>query len=127
MSKCLTCHRTDQLVMSGIEALLIGVPEDVERICYLCAYNKVNNIKVIHRHYDSDNRTELIEYEPGCWEVITYDSTADIDDIINNTGTIDNFPEAESEYELHLDLYYGITLNESLTTHAPTQTKTDTL
>ena len=112
MNKCGACQRLDQLVMSGIEAMLIGVPEDVERICYLCAYNKVNNIKVIYRHYDADNRTELIEYEPGIWEGITYDSTADIDDIINNTGEIDSYTQAEYDFGLHLDLYYGLSLQD---------------
>ena len=60
-------------------------------------------------------RSELVEYEPGVWEVLSYRLELDNgDELVNNTGTIDNFPEAKSEYELHLDLYFGITLEESL-------------
>jgi hypothetical protein len=79
------------------------------------------NPKVIYEHEDMPElasiayRSELVEYEPGVWEVLSYRLELDNgDELVNNTGTIDNFPEAKSEYELHLDLYFGITLEESL-------------
>jgi len=60
-------------------------------------------------------RSELVSYEPGVWEVLTYRLELDNgDELVNNTGTIDNWPEAKYNYELHLDLYFGITLEESL-------------
>jgi hypothetical protein len=60
-------------------------------------------------------RSELVSYEPGVWEVLSYRLELDNgDELINNTGTIDNWPEAKYNYELHLDLYFGITLEESL-------------
>jgi hypothetical protein len=79
------------------------------------------NPKVIYEHEDMPElasiayRSELVEYEPGVWEVLSYRLELDNgDELVNNTGTIDNFPEAKAEYELHLDLYFGITLEESL-------------
>jgi hypothetical protein len=79
------------------------------------------NPKVIYEHEEVPDtasmtyRSELVEYEPGVWEVLSYRLELDNgDELINNTGTIDNFPEAKHNYELHLDLYFGITLEESL-------------
>lgn len=48
------------------------------------------------------------------WEVFTYrlDKDGKLDELVNNTGTIDNYPQALSEYGLHLDLYHGKTLEE---------------
>jgi hypothetical protein len=64
--------------------------------------------KTIYKYVEDDYKTELVEYEPGCWEVITYVD----EEIVNNTGTIDNYQEAEYDFRLHLDLYYQKTLEE---------------
>lgn len=48
------------------------------------------------------------------WFINTYklDAEGFIHDLVNNTGTIDNYPEALTNYGWHLDLYYGKTLEE---------------
>ena len=48
------------------------------------------------------------------WEVFTYRRLADgeLGELINNTGIIDNYAEAITNYGWHLDLYYGKTIEE---------------
>ena len=64
--------------------------------------------KTIYKYEEDNYKSELVEYEPGVWEVITYVD----EDIVNNTGTIDHYPQAEYDFRLHLDLYYQKTLEE---------------
>jgi hypothetical protein len=37
MNKCETCGKTEGLVYSGVDALLLGVLDKIESICYDCA------------------------------------------------------------------------------------------
>ena len=37
MNKCETCGKLEGLVYSGIDALLLGVMDRIEKICYDCA------------------------------------------------------------------------------------------
>ena len=48
------------------------------------------------------------------WWLTTYklNDEGHIVDAINDTGCIDNYPEALQNYAWHLDLYYGKTLGE---------------
>jgi hypothetical protein len=50
------------------------------------------------------------------WYVNTYrlDAEGYIQDLINDTSTIDNYPEALQNYGWHLDLYYSATLEETM-------------
>lgn len=64
--------------------------------------------KTIYKYEEDNYKTELVEYEPGVWETLTYIN----DEIINNTGTVNHFPEAEYDFRLHLDLYYQKTLED---------------
>lgn len=41
MSECKVCHKTTDLVHSGVDALLLNVMENIYQICYDCA-NKQN-------------------------------------------------------------------------------------
>lgn len=110
MNECSKCKTVENIVYSGTDAVMLGVIDLVERICYDCAKS---NKRVLHLYKDEYYRTELVEYELGVWEVLTWcHDSQDYEDLVNNTGTIDNYPEAESEFCLHLDLYYQKTLEE---------------
>lgn len=61
---------------------------------------------VLHQEVDTLSDDSVENY----WEVFTY--RASDNELVNNTGTIDNYPEALSNYAEHLDLYYGKTLEE---------------
>lgn len=37
MSKCETCGKTDGIVHSGVDALILQVMDRIEKICYDCA------------------------------------------------------------------------------------------
>lgn len=81
----------------------------------------MNEPRVIYKHQATPEqasmayKTELIEYELGVWEVMTHRLEPENgNELVNNTGVIEDFPQAEYEYRLHLDLYYGITLEEFL-------------
>lgn len=79
-------------------------------------------VEIISNHKD-DSYATLLQQEVDTladgsvehyWEVYTYrlDANGNIDELINNTGSIDNYPEALNNYGYHLDLYYGKTLEE---------------
>lgn len=69
--------------------------------------------RILEHCSDAYHKTELIEHEPGVWEVFTYRRFEDGSvELINNTGTLDHYPEAVQNFEWHLDLYYGTTLEE---------------
>ncbi len=38
--KCIECGKTEGLVYSGVDALLLGVMDQIEKICYDCANAK---------------------------------------------------------------------------------------
>ena len=44
MSKCIICNTSENIVYSGVDAVLLGVIKAVERICYTCA-NKEKEAK----------------------------------------------------------------------------------
>jgi hypothetical protein len=69
--------------------------------------------RILEHCSDAYHITKLVEYEPGVWEVLTHRryESGEVE-LINNTGTIDNYPEALQNFEWHLDLYYGTTLEE---------------
>lgn len=108
MNECKKCLTEDNLVYSGTDAVMLGVVEDVERICYDCAKGQ----RVLHAYKSEYYRTEFLEYEPGVWEVLTW-ARNDSEELWNNTGALtDGYPDALYNYELHLDLYYGKTTEE---------------
>jgi hypothetical protein len=81
----------------------------------------VNEPRVIYKHQATPEqasmayKTELIEYELGVWEVMTHRLEPENgNELVNNTGVIEDFPQAEYLYERDLNIYYGITLEESL-------------
>jgi hypothetical protein len=41
MNECKVCHKTTNLVHSGVDALLLNVMENIYQICYDCANNQV--------------------------------------------------------------------------------------
>jgi hypothetical protein len=69
--------------------------------------------RILEHCSDAYHITKLVEYEPGVWEVLTdrrlKDGTVEL---VNNTGTLDHYHEAIQNFEWHLDLYYGTTLEE---------------
>jgi hypothetical protein len=84
--------------------------------------NETWTYETIHLFKDNDHVT-MLDLETDTlpdgshelfWYVTTYrlKEAGDIDEIINNTGSIDNQPEALQNYAWHLDLYYGKTLEE---------------
>jgi len=40
MAKCIKCGTTENIVFSGVDALVLGVPELTEKICFKCAKKK---------------------------------------------------------------------------------------
>jgi hypothetical protein len=69
--------------------------------------------RILEHCSDAYHITKLIEHEPGIWEVLTYRRYDNNElDLVNNTGTLDSYPEAVQSFEGHLDLYYGTTLEE---------------
>lgn len=74
-------------------------------------------------YYKTDTHFTMLEKETDrlpdgsfefFWFVNTYSLNSEgyITDVINNTGSIDNYPEALQNYGWHLDLYYSKTLEE---------------
>lgn len=43
MSECKVCHKTTNLVHSGVDALLLNVMENIYKICYDCANKQTPN------------------------------------------------------------------------------------
>jgi len=37
MAKCNKCNTQDNIVHSGVDALLLGVLDQIEQVCYACA------------------------------------------------------------------------------------------
>lgn len=37
MAKCNACGTTENIVYSGVDAVVLGVSDKVEKICYSCA------------------------------------------------------------------------------------------
>jgi hypothetical protein len=37
MPRCIICNTTQAIVHSGVDALLLGTPQMVEKVCYPCA------------------------------------------------------------------------------------------
>jgi hypothetical protein len=58
---------------------------------------------VLHQEVDTLSDGSIENY----WEVFTY-RTSD-EELVNNTGSLDNYSEALRNYEWHLDLYYQTT------------------
>lgn len=46
MAKCLKCNNTDSVIYSGVDAFLLGVISQVEKICYECAVRTENKDEV---------------------------------------------------------------------------------
>lgn len=71
------------------------------------------DVKLIHS--DGYYTTVLVDFGDA-FEVLTY-IVDDGDEmgwsLSNNTGALDTWSEAFHEYDLHLDLYYGITFEEA--------------
>ena len=40
MNKCLTCGTQENIVYSGVDSLMLGVMDQIEKICYSCASEK---------------------------------------------------------------------------------------
>lgn len=40
MNKCLTCGTQENIVYSGVDSLMLGVMDQIEKICYPCANKK---------------------------------------------------------------------------------------
>lgn len=102
MSECKKCLTEHNIVHSGTDAVMLGVIDQVEQVCYDCAKGQ----RVLHAFKSEYYRTEFIEHEPGVWEVLTYDRERD-EELINNTGALtDGYEDALYNYGLHLDLYH---------------------
>ena len=45
MAKCEKCETTEGLVYSGVDALVLGVLDQIEKICYNCANKTITESK----------------------------------------------------------------------------------
>lgn len=70
--------------------------------------------KVMYEYEGEEYRSRLVQYELDCFEVITERLRDNGDwDVVNNTGAVDNYPEAFYYYQLDLDCFNGVTFEES--------------
>lgn len=73
-------------------------------------YGDTNYYTLLQHEIDTLSDNSIEHY----WEVFTYKRLPDgeLGELVNNTGNIDNYAEAITNYAWHLDLYYGKTLEE---------------
>jgi hypothetical protein len=89
-----------------VDDALMSEVGDGYYIQVLSSYGDERYYTVLHQEVDTLDDDSIKNY----WEVFTY--RARDNELVNNTGIMDNYPEALQNYAWHLDLYYEKTLSE---------------
>ena len=89
-----------------VDDALMSEVGDGYYIQVLSSHSSEEYYTVLHQEVETLSDDSVENY----WEVFTYRATDN--ELVNNTGSIDNYPEALANYGYHLDLYYSKTLEE---------------